>query len=130
MAFDTSRKRGNIVASETVSFAADSSDVDSSVIDFHKTDRALTVMVINEEGSALNATTDVDLLASNEENGTFGVLAADVIADFSDGVALGSHDPTTSGAAPYLKVRLDPDGIMASESVTIVVLQNDNAAVR
>jgi len=128
--FSRERKRGNLVASETLTLAGDASDVDSAVLDFLKTDRPFTIYVVNEEGSPLTATLDVDLLASDDENGTYGVLLADVVADFDDGAAAAVVDPKTGGIAPYYKIRLDPDGSMSSENVTVAVFQNDNAAVR
>lgn len=117
------RDRANVVASETVTMPSDSSKVTSSVIDFHRTDRALT-FVCNEGGASLNNDADVNLLAS-ADGSNFGPVKSDLVTSLSGGVAVATFDPETDGPAPYYKLEVEPDGSMSQTDVDFAVVQND-----
>lgn len=117
------RDRANVVAAETVTMPSNSDDVTSSVIDFHRTDRALT-FICNEQGTSLNNDADVDLLAS-ADGSNFGVIKSDIVTSLDGGVAVATFDPESGGPAPYYKLRVDPDGTMSQSDVDFAVIQND-----
>ena len=117
-----SRDNVFIKAVETVTLPSSSPETSSSVIDWIPKGQDFTV-IANSGGSTLSASCDIDVTVCDTATGTFVRLKSDLVSTVSDAAKAALYDVSANGEAPYYKLLIDPEAIMASgDTITFVVM--------
>lgn len=123
MSWTKRSENGFLVATETVTLLAASTDVSTSVIDFLKPGKDF-VVISNAAATNLSSDADVAVSVCDTSSGTFVLLKDDLETTIDAAAKSSIYDVSANGESPYYKLVVDPDGVeAATNTVKFVVIQ-------